>query len=163
MSKKLLIKSRLKNYEVSFVDGLAEPIKASVKRGDFLFIDEKVDKLYGEKLRGLFAEGSIIALDASEQNKTIDNCYRLIESLIEKNIRKNNTIFALGGGVIEDIAGFISSVIYRGIDWIFCPTTLLAQADSCIGSKTSINMGKYKNLLGSFYPPSKVFIDTDFL
>ena len=53
--------------------------------------------------------------------------------------------------------------MYRGVDWIFFPTTLLAQGDSCIGSKTSINFDKYKNQLGNFYPPKKIFLDTSFL
>ena len=54
-------------------------------------------------------------------------------------IKKSSKIVAVGGGITQDISGFISSIIYRGIDWVFFPTTLLAQADSCIGSKTSIN------------------------
>ncbi|MCG6536478.1 MAG: 3-dehydroquinate synthase, partial [Syntrophales bacterium LBB04] len=58
---------------------------------------------------------------------------------------------------------FSASIIYRGIEWSFFPTTLLAQADSCIGSKTSINLGDKKNLIGNFYPPADVFIDTTFL
>ena len=68
-----------------------------------------------------------------------------------------------GGGVLQDISGFIASTIYRGVKWIFFPTTLLAQADSCIGSKTSINFEKSKNLIGTFYPPDKIYIDTNFL
>jgi 3-dehydroquinate synthase len=69
----------------------------------------------------------------------------------------------MGGGIIQDVTAFSASIIYRGVDWAFFPTTLLAQTDSCIGSKTSINLGDKKNLVGNFYPPADVFIDTAFL
>ena len=59
--------------------------------------------------------------------------------------------------------GFLASVTYRGVDWIFVPTTLLSQGDSCIGSKTSINFGEFKNQMGTFYPPKEIVIDTRFL
>ena len=70
---------------------------------------------------------------------------------------------AIGGGIIQDVTAFSASIIYRGIEWSFFPTTLLAQADSCIGSKTSINLGNKKNLIGNFYPPTEIYIDTAFL
>ena len=69
---------------------------------------------------------------------------------MEANFKKNHKIVAVGGGITQDIVGFVSSVLYRGVDWIFLPTTLLAQADSCIGSKISINLGSCKNLVGTF-------------
>src|SRR5271157_5866279 len=62
-----------------------------------------------------------------------------------------------------DITAFVASILYRGLEWSFFPTTLLAQGDSCIGSKTSINLGDKKNLIGNFYPPSSIYIDTAFL
>lgn len=163
MSNKFIVKSRFKNYQVDFMDNLAKSIKANAKKRDFLIIDKKISELYAEKVEKFFAENRIVIVEATEHNKTLENCYSLIKDLVEKDIRKNSIIFALGGGVIEDIAGFISSILFRGINWVFCPTTLLAQADSCIGSKTSINLNEYKNLLGSFYPPSRIFIDTKFL
>ena len=69
----------------------------------------------------------------------------------------------MGGGITQDVTAFVASIFCRGIDWKFMPTTLLAQADSCIGSKTSINFDGVKNLVGTFYPPSEIFCDTDFL
>lgn len=70
---------------------------------------------------------------------------------------------SIGGGILQDISGFAASTIYRGINWIYIPTTLLAQADSCIGSKTSLNYSNYKNLIGTFYPPTRIHIYTPFL
>jgi 3-dehydroquinate synthase len=90
-------------------------------------------------------------------------CQVIIKTLIERNIKKNDVLIAIGGGIIQDINGFIASILFRGIDWHFYPTTLLAQADSCIGSKSSINIGEYKNQIGTFYPPSQIISDVGFL
>ena len=101
--------------------------------------------------------------DATEKQKSYIALTSIIEKLIENGFRKNNRLFAIGGGITQDITAFISSIMYRGVEWIFFPTTLLAQADSCIGGKTSINIGKYKNQLGNFYPPRKIFIIPEFI
>ena len=69
-------------------------------------------------------------------------------------------LIAIGGGIIQDITCFLAATLLRGIDWKFYPTTLLAQADSCIGSKSSINAGTAKNILGTFTPPREVFVST---
>ena len=83
--------------------------------------------------------------------------------MINCGFRKNHRLIGIGGGIIQDITAFIASIMYRGVDWFLFPTTLLAQGDSCIGSKTSINFGEYKNQIGGFYPPHKIFINLDFL
>lgn len=72
--------------------------------------------------------------------------------------KRNAHLISIGGGIIQDITGFVANVLYRGIFWTFIPTTLLASCDSCIGGKTSLNYKKYKNLLGTFYPPDEIFI-----
>ena len=71
--------------------------------------------------------------------------------MIQNEFKKNHRLIAIGGGIIQDIASFTASIMYRGVMDLL-PTTLLAQGDSCIGSKTSINFGKYKNQIGGFYP-----------
>ena len=73
--------------------------------------------------------------------------------LIEGGFKKNNRLIAIGGGITQDVTAFIASILYRGVDWIFFPSNLLSQCDSCIGSKTSINFEEYKNQLGGFFPP----------
>lgn len=75
----------------------------------------------------------------------------------------NHRLVAIGGGITQDVTAFIASVLYRGVGWIFVPTNLLSQCDSCIGSKTSINFGTVKNQLGGFYPPRLVVNDDTFL
>src|SRR6202044_2708720 len=75
---------------------------------------------------------------------------------------KKTKIISIGGGITQDVSGFVASTFYRGLNWVYVPTTLLAQADSCMGSKTSLNYKSYKNILGTFYPPHKIYITTSF-
>ena len=161
MSKVLRIKSRLRDYDVHFVPDCTLAIGNQKQTGAFLIVDK--DLPGAGKYIKLFSLQRVISFKATESNKTLVHCSGIIRELVDKDIRRNNTIFALGGGVVEDVAAFVSTVLFRGVEWVFCPTTLLAQADSCIGSKSSINFGSYKNLLGSFYPPRKVIIDVNFL
>ena len=69
----------------------------------------------------------------------------------------------MGGGITQDITGYLASTLYRGVRWVYAPTTLLAMADSCIGGKTSLNHGARKNLLGTMYPPERVLVHADFV
>jgi 3-dehydroquinate synthase len=84
----------------------------------------------------------------------------LIDRLIGGGFRRDGRLIAIGGGITQDAVSFVASMLYRGVEWIFVPTSLLAQCDSCIGSKTSINFRQYKNQLGGFYPSAGVYIDT---
>jgi 3-dehydroquinate synthase len=133
-----------------------------ISKESFLVIDSKIDKLY-PKIKTQWDSDNIFFVDAKEENKSFESCNRLISFLIDKKIKKNNKIVAIGGGIIQDLTSFSASIIYRGIDWIFIPTTLLSQADSCIGSKTSINFNNTKNLLGSFHPPKEIYSFSFFL
>ena len=106
---------------------------------------------------------NIIGLEAREDQKSYEGLIPVIQELINSGFRKNHRLIGIGGGIIQDITAFTASILYRGVSWLFFPTTLLAQGDSCIGSKTSINFGKYKNQVGGFYPPNNIFINTGFL
>ena len=163
MSESFTVKSRIADYEVHFVDSFEARVSHADPQTSFFIMDEGLVELYKDRFKNILPEKQILAVRASEQNKTLDYCQTVIKRLIRKNIRKNFTLVAFGGGVVQDITAFISSILFRGICWEFYPTTLLAQADSCIGSKTSINFESYKNILGGFYPPSQIFIDVEFL
>lgn len=164
----LTIKSRLNPYKViiekgSVVDGRAETL-TSINPDDFiLLIDENVFNLYPNlKMVPSFGK-NIIRIPATEEEKSINGVIRLYSGFLNKGITRRHKVVAVGGGIIQDLAGFTSHTFMRGLKWWFCPTTLLAQADSCIGSKTSINFENKKNILGSFYPPELIIIDLLFL
>lgn len=93
----------------------------------------------------------------------MDMVLELYSLVLEKSIKRNFTLISIGGGITQDVTGFVASTLFRGIKWIYIPTTLLAQSDSCIGSKTSLNYKDYKNLIGTFYPPDNIYICTEFL
>jgi len=105
----------------------------------------------------------VIILDQGEKAKSLSNYQSIINFLIENKFDRSDGIIAVGGGVIGDISGFVSSTYLRGISYIQIPTTLLAQVDSSVGGKTAVNIPAGKNLIGAFYNPKGVIIDTNVL
>ncbi len=159
----LSVHSIFRTYRVQFVEDFAEPLRQLLRDRAVLVCDALVHDLYGTQLAGIAPEGRLLVIEALETNKTLEKCQEVITHLVRMRFRRDHTLVALGGGIIQDIAGFVATVLYRGVPWAFFPTTLLAQADSCVGSKSSINLGETKNVLGSFYPPGVVHIDVRFL
>lgn len=104
-----------------------------------------------------------VILSDGEQYKTLSEMELIISALLEKNYSRDTTLIALGGGVIGDLTGFAASIYQRGIRFIQIPTTLLAQVDASIGGKTGVNHLLGKNMIGSFWQPSSIIIDIDFL
>lgn len=155
------VKSFRGEYQVLFRDDLAKALVDEISEGDLILIDRHVKQLYDEFFQR--DDLQFLELDASESLKSYQGLEPLIHRIIESGFRRGNRLVAIGGGVVQDATAFISSVLYRGVEWIFFPTTLLAQADSCIGSKTSINFGSYKNQLGGFYPPTRIIVHVPFL
>jgi 3-dehydroquinate synthase len=151
-------------YYVDFIDDLNLLINNLATNDKAIFlIDAKVLDLFSLNFKEIVSNNRLILIEASEKNKTIDYCQSVIRKLLQLEVRKNNVLTAIGGGITQDIVAFISSVLFRGVEWIFLPTTLLAQCDSCIGSKSSINFDNYKNLIGTFKPPNYVYIYMGFL
>ena len=104
-----------------------------------------------------------IILDQGEKAKSLSNFQKIINFLIDHNFDRSDGIIAVGGGVVGDVSGFAASAFLRGISFIQIPTTLLAQVDSSVGGKTAINIPAGKNLVGAFYNPTGVIIDTTVL
>lgn len=153
------IQSRLKEYEVMIEEDALFFDKLCAIPNSFYVIDQKVYQLY----RNLFCkipEERLCVLEATEENKVMGTALGICERITELPAKRNASLISVGGGIIQDITGFVANVIYRGIRWIFVPTTLLAACDSCIGGKTSLNYKKFKNLLGTFYPPDVIHIYT---
>ena len=159
------VKSSLKGfYSVSFIDNLQKILFKKVSNKNAIFIiDKKLKTLFNDELSYVNNNGKSIFITCDESHKTIQYSQTIIRKLIKLNVRKNNKIIAIGGGITQDLVAFISSILFRGVDWEFFPTTLLAQCDSCIGSKSSINFDQFKNLIGTFCPPSNIYIYQGFL
>ena len=159
--KNIIIKSSRSDYEVGFKDAFQE-MKNDVNNDAIFIIDHLVYKLYIDHLDFL-DKNKVCLIHASEKNKTMERAQDIIFSLIEMGAKRSTSLVAIGGGIIQDLTCFVASIMFRGISWKFYPTTLLAQCDSCIGSKSSINVGNFKNQVGTFYPPKQIVIDVNFL
>jgi 3-dehydroquinate synthase len=110
-----------------------------------------------------FSKVFSITLTKGEQSKSIKNFQKILNLLAENNFDRTDVIIAVGGGVVGDIAGYVASSYLRGVQFIQIPTTLLAQVDSSVGGKTAINIPAGKNLVGAFYNPKGVIIETSVL
>jgi 3-dehydroquinate synthase len=157
------IKSSIHDYCLAFIGNTQKTLLSELKEGDIIIIDNKIEELYGELLKPVLELYRHISIEAHETLKSYQGVIPVMQDLIENGFRKNHRLIAIGGGITQDVTAFIASIMYRGVGWLFFPTSLLAQGDSCIGSKTSINFGKYKNQVGGFYPPNQIFINLDFL
>ena len=158
LASTLAIESHRGPYVVDFERRpFAQLARESLSSSHFI-VDARLAGLYGNELALALSSPSVLLLDAEERSKTLDRFTSYVEHLIAHGVRRNHKLVAIGGGIIQDITAFIASTLLRGLIWEFYPTTLLAQADSCIGSKSSINVGNAKNMMGTFRPPAKVFI-----
>ena len=164
-------KTRLPGYEISVGRGFLSKA-GSVARGCLdkqalriaLVSNQTVFDLYGRTVRqSLQSSGfdvSVWLLGDSERFKTLETAAKLVEFLRKNQIQRTDGVLALGGGVVGDLAGFASAIHLRGVPFLQVPTTLLAQIDSSVGGKTGVNAPGGKNLIGAFYQPSAVVVDT---
>ncbi len=120
----------------------------------FLICDERVFKIYCEYLKNITSNYFIIS-----GNKNLRNVEKIWKWLIKEKVKRDSLILSIGGGVIGDICGFVSSTILRGVTHYHIPSTILSMMDSSIGGKNGINFNSMKNAIGTISPPEKVFID----
>lgn len=149
--------------ENDLLNHLSDYIKEVYKNKEvYIITDSNVGPLYLDKvtknLENDFIVKSVI-LEAGEQTKSFEGYQKLCEKLIDLQIRRNQLLIALGGGVIGDLTGFVAATIYRGVSYIGIPTSLLSQMDSSIGGKTGIDFYNRKNIIGAFKQPLRVLID----
>ena len=148
----------IKSYRGEYIVDLISDLNINYNENDIVVIDRYILDTYN-----LNISCAIYPLEAAETTKTLEHSQKLIDFMISRGFNKKDKLIAIGGGVIQDLVSFTASIFLRGVVWEFYPTTLLAQCDSCIGSKTSINYNGYKNLLGGFYPPKRIYIYKQFL
>ncbi len=151
-----------KTYQVFVHDDFKAVEDLQIGNDSFVVIDRLLYEIYRERLFERFPKDRLYILEANEENKVIETALEICEIMTAIPAKRNARLISFGGGIIQDITGFVANILYRGIHWTFFPTTLLAACDSCIGGKTSLNYKKYKNLLGTFYPPDEINICTPF-
>lgn len=152
----LTINSKSGKYNVNFYNTIDETL---LQIKDYLLIvDNNVYNLHPE-----YFQNNAIIFECNENNKSLEGAILILNELVKRKIKSNGKVAIIGGGILQDVAGFACSVYCRGIEYILVPTTLLSQCDSCIGGKTSINFESVKNILGTFYPPKEILICPEFL
>ncbi len=159
-------------YDITVGRGVLDEVETSypprepgVRAG--VVTTERIAPLLADRVRASLMAGGwdaqvFVVLDG-EGSKSLDVAGRLWEQMAEAGLDRGSTVFALGGGVVGDLAGFVAATYMRGIDLVHLPTTLLAQVDSSIGGKTGIDLSAGKNLVGAFHQPRAVFSDIDTL
>jgi 3-dehydroquinate synthase len=148
----IVINSSFGAYQIIF-----ESVRAKKFENSYFLIDQKLSgqlELSNDKC---------VSITVREANKKLSAVEDVMVQLSEKGMTKNNKLVVIGGGYLQDIGTLVASLYMRGVDWTYVPTTLAAMGDSCIGGKSSINAGNVKNLVGNFYPPKEVFIDSSFV
>lgn len=168
----LKVKTDSGEYEVLIRKGASSDIGKKLKqiaRGNktAIITDDVVMPLYSDsiigELSGCGFETCVYVLPHGEASKNGREYLKILEFLAESGLDRRDTVVALGGGVVGDIAGFAAATYLRGIDCVQIPTTLLSMTDSSVGGKTAIDLKAGKNLAGAFKQPKFVVIDTDFL
>lgn len=149
------IHSKVKSYRVVVGTDIA---RVQIERSRSILICDDVLPAHYPWLQ----REACIRIHAREDLKTLDTVGILVEQLRKHGATRGTRITAAGGGIIQDVTTFAASCYMRGIGWDYVPTTLLGMVDSCIGGKSSINVGSYKNIVGNFFPPDVVWVDTRF-
>lgn len=168
---KIYLSQTKKSYDILFDIPLRDVAKQISKDYPsakiFIITDNNVKNLYGEyflkQLQKNSLNAKMLSVKAGEKSKTRDTKEKLEDLLIRYGANRDSLVIAFGGGVIGDLAGFTAATLLRGVRYLQIPTTLIAQVDSSVGGKVGIDHPLGKNLIGAFYHPEFVFIDTSVL
>lgn len=168
MKERSMVIQQHPSYAVYFGNGLLTSFLlvkqcAQQNRRLALLSDEKLTATLAKNIQSFLKEGGveveIFSVPSGEIHKTRETKQMLEDLLLEKKWGRDSCFIALGGGMVTDLVGYLASTYCRGIPWIAIPTTLLGMVDASIGGKTGVNTPHGKNLIGTFYPPTAVFID----
>ena len=161
-----------KSYQIEIAAGLLDQAGAKIRsvskaQRAAIISDSNVDALYGGRLQKSLEGGGFavtrIVFPAGEKSKCLTELAKIYDRLAAAGITRSDLIVALGGGVTGDLGGFAAATFLRGIDYVQVPTSLLAQIDSSVGGKVAVDLPAGKNLVGNFYQPKLVLIDTELL
>ena len=145
-------------------DVLAERLsQLTVGQKNFVITDSNVYALYRKLFKEYFSNAEVFVLPAGEEFKNFQALYQILRKMAKAGLHRTSRLFAVGGGVVGDIGGLAAALYMRGISCVQIPTTLLAQVDSSVGGKTAVDLGEIKNVVGAFYQPCEVLVDSVFL
>ncbi len=160
------------SYNITIDKGILNQVgtlisKTISPRKAIVVTDKIVAPLYGGIVFNSLSECGfdvkLVSLELSEKQKSIEKAEELYGHLFDHEMDRKSLLVALGGGVLGDLTGFVAATFMRGIPFVQIPTTLLAQVDSSVGGKVAVNHPRGKNMIGCFYQPKAVYIDTDTL
>ena len=154
-----------KTYPIYMERGILARAGEVIGRKGHVFIvsDDGVDEKWRNMLKEQYLDAGMYVFENGEANKNFDTLQKILKAMQEAHVSRKDTVIALGGGVVGDMAGFASAIYMRGIPYINIPTTSLSQIDSSIGGKTAIDFNGIKNSVGAFQQPDMVLIDVDVL
>ena len=170
--KKIFVDLGKDSYNIIVDKGLLNKVGTHISkvvspRKAIVVTDNIVGPLYGKIVLDSLSECEfdvkLVSLALGEEQKSLAKAEELYEHLFDHEMDRKSLLVALGGGVLGDLAGFVAATFMRGIPFVQVPTTLLAQVDSSVGGKVAVNHPRGKNMIGCFYQPKAVFIDTDTL
>ncbi len=163
--KRLTLSLGERSYDITVGRGLLSSAREIMGfRGKcFIVTDDGVPREYSEKVREQCKESVIYTVKSGEGAKSFEVLEKLLGEMLRLGLGRSDSVIAVGGGVVGDLAGFAASIYMRGIAFYNIPTTLLSEVDSSIGGKCAVNFGGVKNIIGSFHQPKAVLIDTDTL
>ena len=169
MAETLNVRLGERSYPIHIGADLVAAVRAEVSgrtgagRRIAVVTDQNLVAQQGEALTAMLGAAPVLVLEPGEGTKSLAELGRVLEFLAEQRIDRTGAVFAVGGGVIGDLAGFAAAAYLRGVDLVQIPTTLLAMVDSSVGGKTGINLAAGKNLVGAFHQPRAVFAATGLL
>ena len=159
------VKTQIGSYNIYLERGALRKIGEyfNLNRKVLIVTDTGVPSEYSKIVSDACKEAFIVTIEMGEKSKNIDNFKYLLECMVKNNFTRSDCVVAVGGGVIGDLSGFAASAFMRGVDFYNVPTTVLSQVDSSIGGKTAVDFMGVKNIVGAFYQPKGVLIDSDTL
>jgi len=162
---KIDVHTKDRDYSVYLERGILARADAMIGRHGHVFIvsDDGVPLKWRKMLQDQYPEAGIFVFPNGEASKNFDTLQEILKAMQEAHLSRQDTIIALGGGVVGDMAGFASAIYMRGIRYINIPTTSLSQIDSSIGGKTAVDFNGVKNSVGAFWQPDMVLADPDTL
>ena len=165
------VKTRDGGYDIIMERGALARVggligESGAGRLSLVVTDDGVPAQYAETVAAacrVHGRADILTLPQGEEHKNMESLTMILEKLVELCATRKDRVIAVGGGVVGDMTGLAAALYMRGIEWINIPTTVLSQVDSSVGGKTAIDFAGVKNVVGAFYPPTKVIIDHDTL